>query len=273
MAARRAKGSRASDDVVAYALKYASFRGLKPSFPRLVVGMMRELHGWPVRNADGGGNVASFDSVEDAEAAISRARRAYREQFGEGWSSNDRGRDLGTVAAFGLGVASSIVADVIYDRYKEPASRRTILSTVDAGPRRDPSPRKPPVQTVRRTTGRRYPLLLQAASPDAGPYYLVDRAGFGVSWRAPAVEHHPTPNDYPASYAGASFTRRKTWIPVFRRAALAFHLADEDDEVSPKLAKKVADTAYEKLGPRAETGDVVRYAWHLIDKERRKGTR
>ena len=71
------------------------------------------------------------------------------------------GRDAGTAAvAFGLGVASSIVADVIYDRYKDPASRRTILSSIDPAVLRDkerfhdmPTRRK----TTRKTTARRDP--------------------------------------------------------------------------------------------------------------------
>ena len=58
--------------------------------------------------------------------------------------------DLGTAAAFGLGVASSIVADVIYDRYKDPASRRTILSSID--PAAQPRTRKDPDMPTRRKT-------------------------------------------------------------------------------------------------------------------------
>jgi hypothetical protein len=47
--------------------------------------MTRELAGWPVRNADGGGNVAHFETVEAAEAAIAIARRAHRATFGVDW--------------------------------------------------------------------------------------------------------------------------------------------------------------------------------------------
>lgn len=73
--------------VIRYAADYARNRGLAPAFPRLVVGMMRELNGWPVRNADGGGNVAHFETADAAEAAISAARRAFRSEFGKSWSA------------------------------------------------------------------------------------------------------------------------------------------------------------------------------------------
>src|SRR5262249_3434013 len=64
--------------VVEYALRYSRNRGLQPSFPRLVHGMMRELEGWPVRNADGGPNIAYFPTAKEAEAAIANARRAFK---------------------------------------------------------------------------------------------------------------------------------------------------------------------------------------------------
>jgi hypothetical protein len=75
------KKNDATAKVVEYAIRYARNKGLKPVFPRLVVGMMRELDGWPVRNADGGGNIAHFNSANDAETAITKARRA----FGNDW--------------------------------------------------------------------------------------------------------------------------------------------------------------------------------------------
>lgn len=74
--------------VVEYAIRYGRNRGLKPTFPRLVTGMMREVEGWPVRNADGGANIAYFSSYDAAEAAIARARRAFRETFSREWSES-----------------------------------------------------------------------------------------------------------------------------------------------------------------------------------------
>ena len=47
--------------------------------------MMRELDGWPVRNADGGSSIAHFNSAGDAEVAISKARRAFKSTFGVDW--------------------------------------------------------------------------------------------------------------------------------------------------------------------------------------------
>lgn len=78
----------ATASVVEYATRYATNVGLKPVFPRLVVGMMAELHGWPVRNADGGANVAHFSTVEAAEAALVTARRAFREAFNSDWCAS-----------------------------------------------------------------------------------------------------------------------------------------------------------------------------------------
>lgn len=73
--------------VTAYAVRYATNVGLRAVFPRLCVGMMAELQGWPVRNADGGANVAHFTTVEAAEAAIQGARRDFREAFSADWSA------------------------------------------------------------------------------------------------------------------------------------------------------------------------------------------
>jgi hypothetical protein len=74
--------------VIEYAIRYASNVGLQPVFPRLVVGMMRELPGWPVRNADGGTNIAYFETEGSANAAISAARRAFRSAFDRDWSAS-----------------------------------------------------------------------------------------------------------------------------------------------------------------------------------------
>lgn len=75
--------------VIQYAIHYAQNRGIRPAFPRLVVGMMRELDGWPVRNADGGANVAYFETADAAELAITSAKRTFRETFGKSWSADD----------------------------------------------------------------------------------------------------------------------------------------------------------------------------------------
>ena len=79
------KKDDATARVVEYVIRYARNKGLKPSFPRLTTGMMRELDGWPVRNADGGSSIAHFNSANDAEAAISKARRAFKSTFGVDW--------------------------------------------------------------------------------------------------------------------------------------------------------------------------------------------
>ena len=68
--------------VTEYTIRYAQTRG---AFPRLVVGMMRELAGWPVRDASGGGNLGHFDTEAAAESAIRAAKAAYRATFGVEW--------------------------------------------------------------------------------------------------------------------------------------------------------------------------------------------
>jgi hypothetical protein len=82
----------ATKAVAGYAIRYASNNGLRPVFPRLVVGMMRELLGWPVRNADGGGNIAHFSTMEAADASIAYARRAFRTAFNTDWCVTGEGR-------------------------------------------------------------------------------------------------------------------------------------------------------------------------------------
>jgi len=66
--------------VADYVDRYALNRGLKAEFPRLVVGMMKELDGWPVRNADGGSNIAYFSTYEAADSSLSKVRRAFRDE-------------------------------------------------------------------------------------------------------------------------------------------------------------------------------------------------
>lgn len=125
------------------------------------------------------------------------------------------------------------------------------------------------MQTIRRTTSRRYPLLLRAEHEDAGPYFLVDLAGYGVSWRKPAVENIPTqpePGAYRSPYAGGRHIRRTTWIPIFYRARLAFTLVEWFPELSAKDAKKIADGAWNRMGDdrtRATPEEVERYAFAM----------
>lgn len=69
----------AHEAVGAYVQRYVANRGLVASFPRLVVGMMRELDGWPVRNADGGANVAHFTTREAAETSVIAWDQATRQ--------------------------------------------------------------------------------------------------------------------------------------------------------------------------------------------------
>jgi hypothetical protein len=61
-----------------YVTDYMANRGLIAHFPRLVVGMMRELPGWPVRNADGGANVAYFTTHDTARTSIVAHEQARR---------------------------------------------------------------------------------------------------------------------------------------------------------------------------------------------------
>lgn len=73
---------------------------------------------------------------------------------------------------------------------------------------------------VKRTQdGRQYNLYLRAEHQDSGPYYLVDRAGFGVSWRRGHQRD-------------------------FSKALLAFALVDIDESITPKEAKAASDWAH-----------------------------
>jgi hypothetical protein len=65
----------AAQAVLTYAADYAKNRGLKAAFPRIAVAMMADILGWPVRNVDGGSNIAYFTTQEAAELAIAAARR------------------------------------------------------------------------------------------------------------------------------------------------------------------------------------------------------
>ena len=93
-----------------------------------------------------------------------------------------------------------------------------------------------------------------------------------MSWRSPAAETTVHENVYPARYAGASFKRKTTWIPVFHRAKLAFTLVNEDEDVTAKQAKRIADKIYDRLGAHASSADAERWAWMLLDRERAKAS-
>ena len=122
--------------------------------------------------------------------------------------------------------------------------------------------------TIKRTRARRYPLLLRADHEDAGPYYLVDLAGYGVSWRQPAKQLVPVPNPYPARYAGASHRVETTWVPTFRKALLAFELADMFPELSAKDAKRISDGAWKRFERSGgHPADVERYAFAMAREE------
>lgn len=107
-------------------------------------------------------------------------------------------------------------------------------------------------KTIKRTRGgRRYPLYLRAAEPDAGPYYLVTIDGLGVAWKKPAY--------------GRGLSR--TWVPVFERARLAFELVDQDDNLTPRQAKEIVNKAYAHLGNQNPTpAQLENYAFRLVDK-------
>lgn len=129
------------------------------------------------------------------------------------------------------------------------------------------------MQTIRRTTSRRYPLLLRAEHEDAGPYYLVDRAGYGVSWRAPARERVPVHNPLPARYSGAAHRVRTTWVPTFEKAILAFTLVDVFEELSAKDAKRIADGAWKRFERSGgHPVDVERYAFAMARDPAFRGT-
>lgn len=122
--------------------------------------------------------------------------------------------------------------------------------------------------TIKRTHARAHTFLLSAEHEDRGPYFLVDRAGFGSSWRAPAYEHVPTGEVSTHPNHGNPFTRRLTWVPIFNRALLAFNLLNTT-EIGPQLAKKIADDTYKKLGNNADTAHAERFAHHLLSKRSR----
>jgi hypothetical protein len=108
-------------------------------------------------------------------------------------------------------------------------------------------------------------MILRSEHPDAGPYFLVDRAGYGVSWRKPSYEIVPTGEVSTNPMRGNPFTRKLTWIPIYKRAALAFALLETTD-ITPTIAKKIADDTYRKLGDAAEAAHAERFAHYLLSK-------
>lgn len=112
------------------------------------------------------------------------------------------------------------------------------------------------MQTIKKTTNRRHVIYLQAEHDDAGPYYLVDRAGYGVVWRKPA------------RYAG-QIGGTATWIPVFRRALVAFEMLEFNSDITPAEAKYASD----KVAPMMEemVGDTaMHHALRMVEHARAK---
>jgi hypothetical protein len=60
-------------------------------------------------------------------------------------------------------------------------------------------------------------------------------------------------------------------VPIFNRAKLAFTLVDDNEEVDAKLAKKIADKTYDKLGSGRPMGEIESYAYYLLKKSRSAG--
>lgn len=116
-------------------------------------------------------------------------------------------------------------------------------------------------QTIKRTRGRRYPLLLRAEHEDAG------------SWRKPAIENVPVPNPYSYRISGIAHRRRTTWVPTFLKARLAFELVDTFEEMSAAEAKKIGDAAWAKFERTGgHPADVERMAFAMArDRRPRAG--
>lgn len=74
--------------------------------------------------------------------------------------------------------------------------------------------------TIKRTKTRRFPILLRSEHDDRGPYYLTDRAGYGVAFRG------------------------RGHLRDFRKALMAFELVDFDETVTPKEAKAAVDKVF-----------------------------
>ncbi len=116
-----------------------------------------------------------------------------------------------------------------------------------AKPTRPPPKPRPRLHLVKTTHSRRFPLRLLAESLDGGPYYLVDLAGYGVAWKAPAYVYEKAEPDAATrklmakGLSSGPFTRRRTWVPIYTRAALALDICDLDDDVTAAEAKEAVD--------------------------------
>lgn len=77
MAKKNQQDVQATALVRAYAERYQA-KGVRAEHPALVVAMMKDLAGWPVRDAAGGGHIAHFSTVEAADLAVLTVRREAR---------------------------------------------------------------------------------------------------------------------------------------------------------------------------------------------------
>jgi hypothetical protein len=64
--------------LVRYVVRFSENRGLRPTFPRLVVAISPSLAGFAVRNADGGVDIAFFSTRDLAEKTIRRLEHFFR---------------------------------------------------------------------------------------------------------------------------------------------------------------------------------------------------
>lgn len=72
----KAADARALETLRRYVSEFVKNHG---DYPRVGVSMMATLWGWPVRNADGGGDIAMFSSRETADAALASCWREQRD--------------------------------------------------------------------------------------------------------------------------------------------------------------------------------------------------
>ena len=121
------------------------------------------------------------------------------------------------------------------------------------------------IRTIKRTKTRTIPILLKSEHENAGPYYLVDRAGYGVAWKKSKRENISRPGEY---WDGRISQQRITWIPIFHRALLAFTLLDSYEDMSPREAKAIADKAWKRWGDDADPAEVERWAFYRIEHPR-----
>jgi hypothetical protein len=75
---RMSKEDRAAAKIVAkYVADYRANRGLAESFPRVCVGFEKTIHGYPVRNADGGATIAYFSAHDVASRVLGELHRDW----------------------------------------------------------------------------------------------------------------------------------------------------------------------------------------------------